>query len=330
MAKPEDYSGGNIENPYCSSCTNADGSLKSLDEITLYIANQLIMSQGIDREAATKAARSILSMQPEWRKLTQKKDSRARNKLIVVLVAIIFLLSSVTTFLLLTWRRIENNNAFYFTDNYEELDINCYVKMVNDTSQTITNDGIKINHVPLGLDQSNLKFKSNGFLEFLIDDKKHVQYMCDLNPPKEIQFCQDKSGKPIGFFTVPLSYYPESKDNYLGCITNGNILDDKIKTYWLVDKPELGRRAIKEISDDPNGARIIGSPCYGKVFFCGDFVIWLEKNTANPVMTSVMGYNSMTKKVFPIDVSLTWKSTIQTGATCVYWIQATQTRMNTQ
>ncbi|MBP7733021.1 MAG: AraC family transcriptional regulator [Caldisericia bacterium] len=73
MTKPEDYSGGNLENQYCSSCTNADGSMKSLDEITLHIANQLIMSQGIDREAATKAARSILSVQPQWRKQTQKK-----------------------------------------------------------------------------------------------------------------------------------------------------------------------------------------------------------------------------------------------------------------
>ncbi|MBP7733022.1 MAG: hypothetical protein KA140_04575 [Caldisericia bacterium] len=201
--------------------------------------------------------------------------------------------------------------------------MDCYVKMINDTSQTVIKDGVKINHVPLGLDQTNLKFKSNGFLEFVIDDKRDVQYMCDLYPPKEIQFCQDKSGKPIGFYSVPLSYDPESKDKYLGCITNGNILDDKKnKTYWLVDKPELGRQVIKEISDDPSRARTIGSPFDGEAYFCGDFVIWLEKNTANPVMTSVMGYNSMTKKVFPIDVSLTWKSAIQAGSTCVYWVDS--------
>lgn len=301
MTKPEDYSDGNIESPYCSSCTNADGSLKSLDEITLHIANQLIMSQGIDREAATKAARSILSVQPEWRTRMGNSDKTHKNKLILALTALILVTVIVTTLLIVNPKRnryyIEPFYAYYLDDNFNRLG---FSKLTNDTNVT-TVDGIKITQIPFEYDQTEVNFAQNGNLEFTIDNNTDVKYsIVDFN----FRYTQ-----PAGFLAEPLSYEMNSKDGYIGKIGN--------KTFWLTDNHD--KTAIKEVSDESSGIKVLGCPFDENVVLCGTMLAWLERSPDNHFITSVMAYNTETGKVFVVDKSDTAKFSLAGGKSCIYW-----------
>ncbi len=314
MTRPEDFLGGDISGQYCSNCTNADGSLKSLDEITLHIANQLIMSQGIDREAATKAARSILSVQPEWKRVIENRSERDNKRIMIITIAVVVTIASLTTFLLTRQKRdryyIDPFYAYYLDDNSDQLG---FYKLTNDTT-SINNDGQEITKIPLEYDQIDISFDQNGNLEFTVDKKTNVKYsITDFNFGYTL---------PAGFLATPLSFEMNSKDKYLGSIMSGEKPDVTFKTYWLADKPSLRNHVIQEVSSDPNGVKTIGVPFDDNVYFSGDYLVWLEKNTANPVMVSVIGYNSKTGKVFPIDTTLTGKGFIKVGKTCVYWIDA--------
>jgi len=66
MTKLEDFGGGNPANIYCVHCSNADGSLKSYDEVREGMVNFMMMSQNMDRETAEKAAREYMSKMPAW------------------------------------------------------------------------------------------------------------------------------------------------------------------------------------------------------------------------------------------------------------------------
>jgi len=66
LAKPEDFGGGNPENLYCVHCSNADGSLKSHDEVLAGMVNFMIKFQNMDREAAEKAAKEHMAKMPAW------------------------------------------------------------------------------------------------------------------------------------------------------------------------------------------------------------------------------------------------------------------------
>jgi uncharacterized glyoxalase superfamily protein PhnB len=66
LTKPEDFGGGNPENLYCVHCSNADGSLKSYDEVLAGMINFMMTFQNMDREAAEKAAREHMAKMPAW------------------------------------------------------------------------------------------------------------------------------------------------------------------------------------------------------------------------------------------------------------------------
>ena len=66
MTEPEDFGGGNPENLYCVHCSNADGSLKSYDEVLAGMVNFMITFQNMDQKAAEKAAREHMAKMPAW------------------------------------------------------------------------------------------------------------------------------------------------------------------------------------------------------------------------------------------------------------------------
>ena len=66
IAKAEDFGGGNPENLYCVHCSNADGSLKSYDEVFEGMITFMMISQNMDREAAKIAAKDYMSKMPAW------------------------------------------------------------------------------------------------------------------------------------------------------------------------------------------------------------------------------------------------------------------------
>ena len=66
MVKPEDFGGGNPENIYCANCSNADGRLKSREEIYQGMISFMMATQNMDEQTAKVAARDYMSKMPAW------------------------------------------------------------------------------------------------------------------------------------------------------------------------------------------------------------------------------------------------------------------------
>ena len=67
LEKLSDHALGDINQKFCSFCTDGQGNLKPYEEILKEMANFLVHSQGIDQSAALKIADDILIKQPEWK-----------------------------------------------------------------------------------------------------------------------------------------------------------------------------------------------------------------------------------------------------------------------
>jgi putative zinc ribbon protein len=57
---------GDPANVYCVHCSNPDGSLKSYDEVFESMANFMMTTRQMDRNAAEAAAKEYLSIMPAW------------------------------------------------------------------------------------------------------------------------------------------------------------------------------------------------------------------------------------------------------------------------
>ncbi len=66
MTNPEDFGGGNIDNIYCSNCSNPDGSLKSYQEVFKGMVEFMMTSQNINRDTAGIAAKEYMAKMPAW------------------------------------------------------------------------------------------------------------------------------------------------------------------------------------------------------------------------------------------------------------------------
>lgn len=66
MTRLEDFGGGNPANLYCVHCSNADGSLKSREEVFEGMVSFMMMSQNMDRETAKQATQEHMAKMPAW------------------------------------------------------------------------------------------------------------------------------------------------------------------------------------------------------------------------------------------------------------------------
>ncbi len=66
MTKLEDFGGGKPGNLYCVHCSNADGSLKSREDVFQGMVNFMIVSQKMDRKTAEGAAAERMSRMRAW------------------------------------------------------------------------------------------------------------------------------------------------------------------------------------------------------------------------------------------------------------------------
>ena len=66
MTKPEEFGGGNPDNIYCVHCSNADGSLKSREEVYEGMVNFMMTSQKMDRTTAEVVAKEYMARMPAW------------------------------------------------------------------------------------------------------------------------------------------------------------------------------------------------------------------------------------------------------------------------
>lgn len=66
MTRLDDFGGGNPANLYCVHCSNADGSLKSREEVFEGMVSFMMMSQNMDRETAKQATQEHMAKMPAW------------------------------------------------------------------------------------------------------------------------------------------------------------------------------------------------------------------------------------------------------------------------
>ena len=66
MTSPDDFGGGNEDNVYCVHCSNAEGSLKSYQEVYEGMVDFMVISQKMDRDTAEIVAKEHMSEMPAW------------------------------------------------------------------------------------------------------------------------------------------------------------------------------------------------------------------------------------------------------------------------
>ena len=67
MQKPADFARGDSTKDYCVHCARPDGSMRSYDEALIGMAGFMVRTQGLDEEAAKKAAKAVLDTMPAWK-----------------------------------------------------------------------------------------------------------------------------------------------------------------------------------------------------------------------------------------------------------------------
>lgn len=67
MRAPEDFAGGRLDSPYCSTCARPSGELLPFDEVLVANAAYLAREQGLHPEAAERMAHALLLSMPAWR-----------------------------------------------------------------------------------------------------------------------------------------------------------------------------------------------------------------------------------------------------------------------
>ena len=309
MGKPEDFSGGNVDSQYCANCTNADGSLKSLDEITLNIANQLITSQGIDREAATKAARSILSVQPEWKKKIADHDQRParRQKILLIGVSVALSIALVAS---LTYIGIRNKKTNVYGWDQESVTDK---KLFTDVKPVITkedHDGATVTRVSFPNNQYNLKINKFGdqmyFYDRTHDNSGYKLYW--------------KDGKVDGTDLGQVGndfFFIGSADSTYG---------DKIYYYLINNSTSTGFDIYASAVLTKEWAQKIGHiALLDEVVMCEKYLAWIQNQGDDPTQQQVYAFNPETWKKYLIDNNLSSKEKIRAGENTVYWLDDYET-----
>jgi hypothetical protein len=314
MSKNEDFSGGNINSQYYTSCTNADGSLKSLDEITLSIANQLIMSQGIDREAATKAARSILSVQPEWRKAISDRDQRParRQKALLISVSVVL---SVALVLSLVYNGIKSQKSNKY--HWEDESITDKV-LFTDIKPTVTkedHDGATVARISFPGNQYNPQLNKWGD-EIYFYDRVHGNsaYKISIQERKVSGINLGKVGNDFRFIGSA-----ESKD---GNQLYYYLTSSNVNGFDVFAGQDLSNIMGQDSEDSKkiNGQMFAHVNSPDDIAQCGKYLVWIQNSGSDPTQQQVYAFNPETWKKYVIDESTSSKEKIRAGENTVYWL----------
>lgn len=67
MREKSDYAMGDESRDYCKFCAREDGSMQSYDEKLAGMAEFIVRTQGLDKDAAVKSAKNIMAQLPAWK-----------------------------------------------------------------------------------------------------------------------------------------------------------------------------------------------------------------------------------------------------------------------
>lgn len=318
MARPEDFSAGDINSQYCSNCTNADGSLKTLDEITLHIANQLIMSQGIDREAATKAARSILSAQLEWQNPLSKQDAKKLRKQKLILISTSVAVTAATIF----------GGWLIHNIKWPEKELFKEIKPVITTTK------------PGNVEVTQVSFPGNQYSVVIDENDSSINFSNGRYP---YRFYPDEPEK--GFSSLPFgkagiltdnSYFIDST-TFIGSLkTNGSnkslgLFYGKIWDNQNLFTSQIGKNAYSSeckghVSNI--GTKIINKmgvfslyrPISYNLVFAGKYIAWIGEEPLSPGQyTGIVVLNTETDKTMLLALSSSNVRNLQTNGRAIFW-----------
>lgn len=66
MKSPKDFAMRDTEKEYCIYCCLTNGSMQSYDEKLNSFTNFIVKTQGLDKNVANSAAKSMMSKLPAW------------------------------------------------------------------------------------------------------------------------------------------------------------------------------------------------------------------------------------------------------------------------
>lgn len=66
MREKSDYAVGDESRDYCKFCAREDGSMQSYEEKLAGMAEFIVYTQGLNREAAIESAKNIMAQLPAW------------------------------------------------------------------------------------------------------------------------------------------------------------------------------------------------------------------------------------------------------------------------
>lgn len=319
MTKPEDFYGGDVDNQYCSSCTTTDGSLKTLDEITLHIANQLIMSQGIDREAATKAAKSILSAQPQWKIVLSRQDNKRTRKQKMVLILTSVAITATTIF----------GGWFLFNVKWPEKELFKDIKPVVKTAKP---GDVEVTQVSFPGNQSSIVIdKYDSSINFS-NGRYPYRFFAD-NPEKGF------SSLPFGNSEIlPDNNYFFGSTAFIRSLQKTNGIDKSIGLFYgnICDSQNLFTSEIGENENSSEckghisdmGSKIINKmgvfgpyrPIAYNLVFAGKYIAWIGEEPLSPGQyTGVVVLNTETDKTMQLDLGSSNVRNIQTDGKAIFW-----------
>lgn len=67
LSKPEDHAASDPSKDYCLHCADAQGNLKSYEEVLAGMTHFMVSSQGMDESVARNAATQMMSKMPAWK-----------------------------------------------------------------------------------------------------------------------------------------------------------------------------------------------------------------------------------------------------------------------
>jgi hypothetical protein len=71
LEQRSDFAMGDPTNIYCAGCVDAEGRLRSYDEVLGMNTQYLVQNQGLDPEAARKMAAALMADLPAWKGLAR-------------------------------------------------------------------------------------------------------------------------------------------------------------------------------------------------------------------------------------------------------------------
>lgn len=77
MDKPEDHGGGDVNNPFCQYCTDAQGNLLPKDQVRAKMIQFYIQKQNKTQAEAEKLTDQLMEMMPAWKGKAEEAPSSA-------------------------------------------------------------------------------------------------------------------------------------------------------------------------------------------------------------------------------------------------------------